>query len=177
TRFSEGIVHHIGQFTKGNFEANETVNLFINKERRLLHCRLHTAGHLVDVAMVNIGLEFQPTKGYHFADSPYVEYDGNIPAEERPQIIEKLDAELGKLTTENTEVSAKVYLQKEELYDICSFVPDYIPEGKPIRVVNVAHYNCLCGGTHVKNISEIKTVSIKKIKVKGGKTRVSYTIE
>jgi hypothetical protein len=35
------------------------------------------AGHLLDVAMSNIGINLEPGKGYHFPDGAYVEYKGN----------------------------------------------------------------------------------------------------
>ena len=50
--------------------------MIIDENKRRLYARLHSAGHLLDVAVSNIGLSWQPGKGYHFPDSPYVEYIG-----------------------------------------------------------------------------------------------------
>ena len=44
--------------------------------RRALGTRLHSAGHLLDSALKNIGalqrLNLTPSKGYHFPAGPYV---------------------------------------------------------------------------------------------------------
>lgn len=174
TRFNEGVVFHIGEFENSNFSENETVELNVNKERRMLHCRLHTAGHLVDVAMINLGYRLPPTKGYHFADSPYVEYAGDIPQEVRNQLCLKLEHEMKRLISEATEVKNFIVENKDDLHKHCDFVPDYIPKDKPVRIVTVSNYNCPCGGTHIKNLSELEGVKVPKIKVKGGNVRVSY---
>ena len=176
-RFIEGVVHHIGIFTEGNFAAGDDVQLIIDQSRRVHNCKIHSAGHVVDVAMSNIGFRFPPNKGYHFPDSPYVEYIGIIPPEEREAVRTKLEAETNELITKGGEVTTQIVEQREDLSDLCDFVPDYIPEDKPIRVVTVAqNIGCPCGGTHVRNINEIGELTIRKIKVKNGKTRVSYQI-
>lgn len=174
TRFSEGIVFHIGEFENGSFTENEKVELFVNSERRLLHCRLHTAGHLVDVAMINLGYKMPPTKGYHFADGPYVEYAGDIPPEARNELCLKLEEEMKRLISAATEVKNFMVENKDDLHKYCDFVPGYIPKDKPVRIVTVAGYNCPCGGTHVKNLHELGEVKVTKIKVKSGNVRVSY---
>lgn len=47
--------------------------------RRRLHARLHSAGHAIDVAVAQAGhSHLKATKGYHFADGPYVEYEGAV---------------------------------------------------------------------------------------------------
>jgi Ser-tRNA(Ala) deacylase AlaX len=175
-RFKEGVVYHLGNFISGNFNPGEQVQLIVNRDRRMLNCRLHTAGHLVDVAMQQAGYQMPPNKGYHFPDSPYVEYAGAIPAEQREEVLKKVQEAADKLVAENLTVSARL-IEKENLKDHCYFVPDYIPKDKPSRVVFIGGANgCPCGGTHVGALGEIGAVKIKKIQVKGGNTRVSYSI-
>lgn len=177
-RFIDGIVHHIGVLLGGAIpSAGTTVGLKVDEERRKMHCKIHTAGHLVDVAMLKAGFEFRPSKGYHFADSPYVEYVGVIPAEEREAAKANLDEQLKALIAANTPVHWRIVGSREDLLEDCKFIPDYLPEGKPIRVVNVAGLGCPCGGTHVKELSELGHVSIKKIKSKKGFTRVTYQLQ
>ncbi len=176
-RYIDGNAHHIGDFTGNAFTEGEEVLLAINPERRKLNTRIHSTGHLLDVAMFNLGYTFPPTKGYHFPDSPYVEYDGIIEPENRPEAKEKLNAEVKRLISEGEEVKTVVVDSKDALKEYCEFIPDYLPEGKPIRVVIIARgFGCPCGGTQVKNVSELGAVNIHKIKVKNGKTRVSYKL-
>lgn len=176
TRFSEGLVNHIGVFETGFFQSGDNVGLSVNGERRLLLSKLHTAGHLLDVSMINLGYELPPTKGYHFPDSPYVEYAGEIPVEERKNLCIKLEAELKKMIAEGREIKKFIVENEDELKKFCKVVPDYIPKDKPVRIVAVAGYNCPCGGTHVKNTSELGNIQVTKIKVKGGNVRVSYNL-
>ncbi len=175
-RFYDGEVYHYGTFDGARFEAGNQVTLKVDAARRTLHSKIHTAGHLVDVAMMNVGYDFEPTKGYHFPDSPYVEYNGVIEPEQREAAKQQLNNALAKLIASNETVQHKVVNTKAELEPLCPFVPDYIPEGKPIRVVTVAqNIGCPCGGTHVKQLSELNTITVHKIKAKNGHTRISYT--
>ena len=123
----DGLVHHIGEFSTGSLSVGNTVKLNVNGERRALHNRLHTAGHLVDVAMIEAGYDFEPSKGYHFPDSPYVEYKGVIPAEEREQAKANLDAALQRMIYEDTKVAWRTVNDKEDLKEDCKFIPDYLP--------------------------------------------------
>ena len=56
-------------------------------------------------------------------------------------------------------------------------VPKNLPAGKPSRVVFYDDFAVPCGGTHVKNISEIGKVIVKNIKRRDGGIRVSYALE
>ena len=155
--------------------AGEQVHLIIDGDRRGLLSKIHTAGHLIDTAMKNIGRTMAPVKGYHFPDSPYVEYVGMIEVEEREDVKSQLDAELSRLIQDGGEVES-FFASKEELSLHCDFVPDYIPENKPSRVVKVGGLGCPCGGTHVHDIAELGRVVVNKIKSKSGNTRVSYRL-
>lgn len=57
------------------------MSLALDGPRRLRHAALHSAGHAVDKAVVGaVGAGvLSPLKGYHFDDSPYVEYGGVLP--------------------------------------------------------------------------------------------------
>lgn len=62
-------------------QAGRPVSLALDGPRRLRHAALHSAGHAVDKAVVGaVGAGvLSPLKGYHFDDSPYVEYRGVLP--------------------------------------------------------------------------------------------------
>ena len=42
----------------------------VSGAHRHLHARLHSAGHLLDLAMHNVGVALPAGKGYHFEDGP-----------------------------------------------------------------------------------------------------------
>lgn len=74
-------------------QAGQRASLSLDSAKRLRHAALHSAGHAVDTAMVGaVGLGvFLPLKGYHFEDSPYVEYRGVIPEGlEKDVLVEKV---------------------------------------------------------------------------------------
>ena len=56
-------------------------------------------------------------------------------------------------------------------------VPDYIPTDKPCRVVMYGDFGVPCGGTHVANLSELVSMTIRKIKSEKGNIRVAYDVK
>lgn len=86
----------------------------IDEARRRLHARLHSAGHALDVAMARIGLGgecLKPTKGYHFQEGPYVEYEGEMPpqyAADLEALMAALNAEMKVLVEEGVDTNVHV---------------------------------------------------------------------
>ncbi|MBL4753267.1 MAG: hypothetical protein JKY52_06690, partial [Flavobacteriales bacterium] len=175
-RFDEGIVYHfIEQAVE--LPIGEIVELLVNKERRELNSRIHTAGHLIDTAMINCGYDYHPTKGYHFPDSPYVEYEGMIAVEDRKKVCATIEEEANRLIATAQPIESFVVEAYEQLKEHCPTVPAYVPKDKPIRVVKVGGIGCPCGGTHVQDLSLLGQIRVPKIKAKGGNIRVSYRLE
>lgn len=179
-RFKEGIVYHIGTFVGEPFATGTKVKCIINKERRTLHSRLHSGGHLIDMALAKFGHFLKPHKGYHFPEGPYVEYEGESKELQEPLFKEKLEKELAHLIA----IDAPVKMEckpLEEIKKMCRFVPDFLPPNKPTRIVTFSFsqeegddMGIPCGGTHVPSLKKIGIVTIHKITVKKGITRISY---
>ena len=173
----EGEILHQGLLKGTPPTGSMIISQEIDQQKRILHAQIHSAGHMVDVAMVRAGYDLYPTKGYHFVDSPYVEYAGSIENEAREEIIPELNDELKRLIKESHEIKAVWRSNRSEVEDLCPIVPDYLNFQDPVRIVTVAdNYGCPCAGTHVKNTIEIPGIEVHKIKVKGGNTRVSYRL-
>ncbi len=160
-----GKVFHFGKMTTWKFEIGMKVELMIDSSVRIRNAKNHSAGHLVDVAMKNIGLEnLIPTKGYHFIEGPYVEYAGKLtwPVED---ILPQLQKEIDILIEAHIPVIVESHPDKANLL------------WKIPRSVYFQWYEgCGCGGTHVRNSSEIGNMTIRKVKMKDGNLRVSYSI-
>ena len=84
-------VVHIGSFKEGAFSAGDLVSMEVNEVSRVLHARLHSAGHLLDCAVKSLHLPLIPGKGYHFPNSPFVEYKGVIPPDQRESVKAQLN--------------------------------------------------------------------------------------
>lgn len=162
-RFVEGAVHHVGTIKKGHPSVGMKVHCVVDEERRQLHSRLHSAGHLVDVALNELKINWMPGKGYHFPDGPYVEYIGEI----GDMNIDDLKLRIEEKCNEIISRGIKTHIQ---------FDNDRLRDGKPTRTVFYGEYGVLCGGTHVSNLNEIVSIGIRKIKKKKDKVKVSYTI-
>ena len=139
--------------------------------KRILHAKIHSAGHLLDCAVDELGLDgLVPTKGFHFPAGPYVEYDGIV--ENGAALISDLEKKIDELVNLDLTVEDKSLTSAEaEEQGI------WAPEGKSARVVNFKGFPyCGCGGTHVNSAKEIGKVVVRKIKSKKGKTRIAYAL-
>lgn len=173
-RYADGFVKHTGKFESGSFNNNDTVKCIVDKERRILHSKLHSAGHIVDIAVQNLNLNWIPGKGYHFPEGPYVEYSGS-PDFDKDKLKTEIENICNQLIEQGCETKI-VFVNKDELKKIYKFDLGNIPSDKPTRVVMYGNIAIPCGGTHVKNINEIKKMIIRKVKIEKANIRVAYNI-
>lgn len=174
TRFADGEALHIGHFERGSFQVGDAVTLEVDAPRRALNSRLHSAGHVVDMAVQRLGMQLVPGKGYHFPDGPYVEYSGALEGD-KEEFRQRLETTCNALTSSDTPTSV-IFASRDELASLCHFVPDYVPADKPSRVVVYGTFAVPCGGTHVANLTDIGPVRIRKIKAGAAGVRISYGI-
>lgn len=159
-RFVEGIVKHIG--TGHVFAIGEQVTLKVDEPRRKLHMRLHSGGHVLDMAINRLGLDWKPGKGYHYPEGPYIEYTGEFDDAENLQ--KKVEDTANEIIAEGIVTTIK-------------FLPDQLVNGKPARVVLYGDFSVPCGGTHVANLKDIGHIYIRKISNKKGLIRVAYQVD
>jgi len=175
---SDENVWHLGEFEgEGRFAEGEEVTAEVDETQRRLHARLHSGGHLIDMAVGLIGLGLKPSKGVHFPGNCAVEYFGNIEIGEREALMERLNVMMGEIersTAEQVEVHIYTYEEAQAAIEM----PDYLPAGRPVRYVRLATSDkgSPCGGTHVKHVNEIGPIRITKIQKKGKAIRLSYEI-
>lgn len=181
-----GQVEHEGVLLDdgGTFMEKEEVELSVDKDVRMLHSRIHSAGHLLDHAIDLLGIPLETTKAYHFPDSPYVEYKPKGPADldlSRVKLEElklKVEEKCKQMIVENRTFSI-VSSSLEELDDeIKKSLPEKLQHEKIIRLVYCegAPWPRPCGGTHIAKTGEIGTISIRKAIYKGGILRLSYSV-
>ena len=170
-----GTVLHIGQPTVALLTGMNVV-CHVNTDRRTVNTRLHSAGHVVDMAMVEIKPHWIPGKGAHYPHMSFVEYEvGDDTVDDA--LVAKLQAGVNDLTGLNMP-NRLMFVPVEEMHNYCRHVPENIPKNKPGRIVIYGEdFGVPCGGTHVKTLSDIGHVTIVKIKVKKGIAKVSYAVE
>lgn len=156
----EGVVYHKGIFQHGSFKIGSEVEMQVDESLRALHNRNHTAGHLIDYALLNLGYKLISGKAYHFPQGPYVEYQGTLEQEERELLQSKLEKAVNELVQQALPVVIKL-----------------IDNDPKKRAMIVEGYEpILCGGTHVLNTKDIGHITIRKIKNENGNLRVSYAV-
>jgi Ser-tRNA(Ala) deacylase AlaX len=174
-RFVEGEVLHIGHFEGRPFIQGEDVHIVVDGHRRELNARLHSAGHLVDLAVSTIGVDWVPLKGYHFPDAPYVEYEGELASEQQDELAKQIEKIANDYIAEDLPVTCH-FVEREELEKLCRHVPTNLPKDKPTRVVQFETFAVPCGGTHVRSLKDLKELKITKLKNKGGSIRIGYDV-
>lgn len=174
-RYSDGEVRHIGRFERGSLSPGEPVSCHVDPDRRRLNSRLHSAGHVVDMAVTDLNLNWVPGKGYHFPVGPYVEYSGSLQGRDAEMLKSEIERRCDGLVRGGVETRVR-FVTAEEMRQMCRFPPEFIPEGRPARIVFYGEFGVPCGGTHVSRLAEIGPITIRKIKLNRDVVRVSYAI-
>jgi Ser-tRNA(Ala) deacylase AlaX len=168
-----GVVHHLGS---GTVSEGAVVVLEVDAVRRAMNTRLHSAGHIVDLAVERLGLPWVPGKGAHYPHMSFVEYDGEAP-EDVEEARGSIEQEVRRIIEEGSRNEIR-FMPVAEMGAYCRHVPGNIPTNKPARIVLYNQtFGVPCGGTHVRDVAEVGQLSITKIKSKKGVTKVSYAVD
>ncbi|TXG76332.1 hypothetical protein E6P97_03655 [Patescibacteria group bacterium] len=168
---ADGVVHHIGEGVPPDTGAS--VHCAVDVARRDINTRLHSAGHVVDMANNRVNPDWVPGRGAHYPHMSFVEYTN---AEVGESTAAKFQDEITAILSQNVQNTMK-YVSYDELAALCRHVPANLPVNKPTRVVLYGDFGVPCGGTHVQNLADIGRIEITKIKTKKGMTKVSYRVE
>lgn len=174
-----GMVHHIGMFDQGSFPIDSTVECRVDSERRQLNTRLHSASHVIDMAVNHLGLAWTPGKAAHYPHMSFVEYSGECDASQRELLKTKIESAVQAIIHAGGKNAIK-FMPLDQMHTICRKIPINIPLNKPARVVIYpGEFGIPCGGTHVSDVKDIGNITITKIKKgeMGGNTiKVSYAL-
>ncbi|CAB3646348.1 hypothetical protein LMG24238_00766 [Paraburkholderia sediminicola] len=126
----------------------------ISPETRMLHARLHSAGHLISGVVEQMG--WYASKGHHWPGEGRVVFEPR----DNPQ----------SLTVEGVEQTVNQLIADD--------VPRHLAEKDGIRSVCFGDQPMHgCGGTHVSSAGQIGRIRILKIKEKKGQLSIQYDIE
>lgn len=149
----------------------------IDGQKRLLYSRIHTAGHILGLAvgqLPDLIPDVVDTKAQHYPDAAYVEFKGFIDGKHKDAI----QAQTDELVKQKLPVKLH-WWDMDELKEKCAAVLEgfEIPEGEKARAVEIVGAGAYpCGGTHVEDSSGVGKIMVGKIKRSKGMTKISYTV-
>jgi len=171
--FLNGKVHHYIRENVDNLSCDDICHMKIDSERRLKNAKSHTSGHLLASVVEKLAPELVAFKGYHFPEGPYVEFKGKLTSLSNTDLIQKVNEMIKEKIASNTTVIAKE-IDDDSLQSIRT-TEFQLQKGKKARVVEIDGFEAVpCGGTHLKNLSELKEVLIRKFQSPKDGTRISY---
>lgn len=148
----------------------------LDQERRLLHARLHTAGHLISNVIEALYPQWIAVKGHHFPKECYVEFSDKD-WEISNVSIEAINQEMEKLIEQDLTIS-RDQVTGDKLQKLCPNLPYSAPKDQPIRVVRIGEFPFSpCGGTHVKGLKELRGLQITNHKIKKNTMKIYYDIQ
>jgi Ser-tRNA(Ala) deacylase AlaX len=143
-------------------------------DRRYLHMRLHSAGHVVDFALYLLGLSpspLMPLKGDH-GKKPVICYQGIIEKDFR----EDLENKANELVAQNLPFLTR-FVSHEELEQEAIYLQPGLPKNKPLRLLTLKGVGSVAdGGTQVHSTAEVGKISILPIEKKEGMTYIQYRL-
>lgn len=158
------IVHHTADVH--GLRSGQSVTLVLDFARRYRLMRMHTALHLLSVVF-----PFPVTGGSVGEDKGRLDFD--MP--EVPEDLQALEDELNRLVAGNHDVTAE-WITDEEMEKNASLIKTMkvkppMGQGR-VRLIRIGDVDLQpCGGTHVKNTSEIGPLKLGKIEKKGAQNR------
>lgn len=143
-------------------------------DRRYLHMRLHSAGHVVDFALYLLGYSpksLMPLKGDH-GKKPVICYQGVIEKDIRDELEKKANDIVSQDLSFSFRLVGHDELERETIY-----LQPGLPKNKPLRLLTLTGVGSVAdGGTQVSKTSEVGKISILPIEVKEGMTFIHYRL-
>ncbi|KAH7371991.1 Threonyl/alanyl tRNA synthetase [Pyrenochaeta sp. MPI-SDFR-AT-0127] len=163
------------KFETGNAPAEQAIDV----DKRVLHSRLHTAGHVIGLAingLVKAGKlpsDIVDGKASHYPSAAFVEFAGLIPGTAKADIQAKVD----ELVADDLDVKIHFWTEERARSDCTGVLESFKSDEDGVRVVEFGDVGSYpCGGTHVLTLKECGRVVIRGIKRQKGISKVSYEV-
>ena len=155
---------HYGKVTSGLIEINDNVELKVDHERRSNIRAYHSATHLLHESLRRVLGEHVTQKG-SLVDSDRLRFDFSHMKPISDEEVSKIEFNVNSIIEKKSEVKTRIMTPKEAVANgaLALFGEKY---GEEVRVLSMGEENDkyfsteLCGGTHVKNTSEIGAFKI-----------------
>lgn len=154
--------------------AGTKIKMNLDWDRRYLHMRLHSAGHVVDFALYLLGYcphKLMPVKGDH-GKKAVITYQGTL----NEEIREELEKKANELVAQDRDFSCR-FADYETLKRETIYMQPGLPTNKPLRILTLFGVGSVAdGGTQVNKTSEVGKISILPIESKEGMTLIHYRL-
>jgi alanyl-tRNA synthetase len=152
--------------------AGTELKAILDWERRYLHMRLHSAGHVIDFALYLLGLSptlLVPLKGEH-GKKPVITYQGVLEKDFRKELEDKSN----ELVAQNLPFLTR-FVSYEELEREAIYLQPGLPKNKPLRLLTLQGVGSVAdGGTQVHRTGEVGKIAILPLEKQEGMTLVKY---
>jgi Ser-tRNA(Ala) deacylase AlaX len=175
---------HMGVFSppSSTFPQDEKVEIeqAIDVEKRILHSRIHTAGHVIGLAinhLITTGdlpKDIIDGKASHYPGAAFVEFTGLIPGTAK----EAIQTRVNKMVASDLSVSIHFWSEEKARSD-CTGVIDLLKGDEDgVRVVEIGDQGSYpCGGTHVVRLGECGKIVVRNVKRQKGVSKVGYEVQ
>ncbi|KZM24629.1 uncharacterized protein EKO05_0008640 [Ascochyta rabiei] len=161
-------------------KQQEPAQQHIDVPRRVLHSRLHTAGHILGLAAAALKEQgvlpatLVDGKASHYPGAAFVEFSGLIPTDAKPALQAKTD----ELVSLDLPVRIHFWDEARARAECTGVLESFKQDEDGVRVVEIGDAGSYpCGGTHVRRTGECGRVVVRNIKRQKGVTKVSYEVQ
>ena len=182
-RKADAAILHMGSFASPKLfkgDGAEEGAQSIDVDKRLLHSRIHTAGHILGLAAAALRAEgamdagIVDGKASHYPGAAFVEFVGLVPSALKGALQAKTD----ELVDADLPVEI-LFWDEERARRECTGVLDSFKQDEDgVRVVRIGDAGSYpCGGTHVRSTKGCGRVVVRNVKRQKGVTKVSYEVQ
>ena len=162
-------------------EGGEEGTQEVDVGKRVLHSRIHTAGHILGLAAAALRAEgvmdkeIVDGKASHYPGAAFVEFIGLIPSSLKEALQEKTD----ELVAADLPVEILFWDEERARRECTGVLEGFSLKGSEegVRVVSIGEKGSYpCGGTHVRRTGEVGKVVVRNIKRQKGVSKVGYEV-
>ncbi len=152
-------IGHVGTVIDGTISVGQVTRMVVDYDNRMATARNHSATHLLQKALQNVLGGHVAQKGSS-VNADRLRFDFTHFQAMTPEEIEKVEREVNNKILEGLDVVTEVMDQQEARKSgaMALFGEKY---GEKVRVVSMGDYSKeFCGGTHLKNTSQVGSFKI-----------------
>ncbi|KAF1926802.1 ThrRS/AlaRS common domain-containing protein [Didymella exigua CBS 183.55] len=171
---------HMGVFAVERFGDAAQGTQEIDVAKRVLHSRIHTAGHVIGLAAAALrdagalDASIVDGKASHYPGASFVEFIGLIPGTAKAALQDKTD----ELVARDLPVRIHFWDEARARRECTGVLDSFKQDEDGVRVVEIGDAGSYpCGGTHVETTKGCGRIVIRNIKRQKGVTKVSYEVQ